>query len=402
MIEYTPEEIAKWHEGEKGEDGITRYDARTKPHYWIYAQGVEVWNRWGENRLNLKDAEITSNIKKYCGADKTMPSPNDEIDFRFTIWNKVAHFKSATFKRNVDFSNAIFMKNVDFFDATFTGVCCFVYALFGGNTDFFGARFMDNTDFLNATFMGNADLRNATFMNISCFMRAKFKGSTDFFGANFSNAVRFNGATFEMFPPYIEGAKIEGYIHFSANEKHFPKYNHEIFDAEDIASQYSILKTLMRKMEFADKELFFHGKELEAKYYNKKEPRRLRALYGYYGAFSNYGQSILRPLIGLGLTIFAAFLAFYFHTDFFAKNLKYAHAIENEAIYSAFYYTFPLIQSDTVLHDLAFDLKCICRVAENNSGCAKWFSAIRGVQSIISLFWLFLIGLGLRNNLRMR
>ncbi len=366
-IALTPEEIEaaeiadiKKPIPDEHDKTIIRFDARTRPHYWIYEKGVDVWNRWGEDKLT--DAEkitITANIKKYCGADEDLPSPDKVIDFSYTIWKDYVNFFSANFTQN---------------------------------THFISATFTQDADFEKATFIQWADFRKSTFIQVVYFR-----------GAIFYDSALFIEVKFERYVPDFEGAKIEGYIDFSAKKNNFPNCRPN-FDADYISTKYSVLKSAMKKMEFADKELFFHGKELEAKYYNKKEPRRLRALYGYYGAFSNYGQSILRPLIGLGLTIFAAFLAYYKHSELFEPTLIYARKVGNipQAIYSAFYYTIPFLQSDTVLHEMAFELENLCCHSPNKFSCAKAFSAIRGVQGIVSLFWLFLIGLGLRNNLRMR
>jgi hypothetical protein len=376
MTEYTPEEIAEFQKPIV-EGGITRHDARTKPHYWIYKQGVDVWNRWGEGKLTNSEKQlIAENIKKYCPlfADieypftPLLPSPNDDsdIDFARTIWYEDVDFKKAIFKQAVYFEDTIFKQDVYFIDA-----------IFEKYSNFIGTVFNKDAHFLKAT----------------------FEQDVYFFNTTFTHSVIFLGVNFEKFVPFFTGVKIDRNVDFSADGYHFPKYNPKIHDELDISTQYSLLKSFMKKMDFPSKELFFHGKELEAKSYDKaNEPKWL--LYRLYGLFSDYGQSILRPLKALIITLLASFALYYIHFLCFAGFGSNIINISHSA-YSAFYYTFPLIQSDTVLHDLAFELKCICIGATNKGGCAKWFSAIRGVQSIISLFWLFLIGLGLRNNLRM-
>jgi hypothetical protein len=298
-IALTPEEIeaAEIAEIKKpiaGEDGITRYDVRTKPHYWIYAQGVEVWNRWGEDKLTVEEKQvITDDIKKYCGIDKTLPLQNEVIDFKKTVWDEIVNLDGAFFKQYANFFISIFKKEA-FFENTFFLKCA----------DFSGTTFTWGADFGSSVFIQNAEFIDVKFILDAFFEKVTFKQYSCFNIATFYNTVIFSNTTFENFVPSFEGTKIEKHIDFSATNKHFPKYNKQLFEeqkikAESVATQYSILKTLMRKMEFADKELFFHGKELEAKSYDENEPKHLRWLYKRYGEFSDYGQSITQPLYWL-------------------------------------------------------------------------------------------------------
>jgi hypothetical protein len=426
MVEekYTPEEIEAWKQPIEGEDGITRYDARTKPHYWIYARGVEVWNRWGEGKLTEDEQKsITENIKKYCGDGRGIPKLYEDISFSNTIWIDVLRFEKAIFTIPVFFRNAIFNEDTDFHWVSFRKEVDFIGAKFKQKANFGFVTFERQADFGDAIFKKIADFRNTTFTKSTFFWRAIFKQDVVFMGAifiqdiefcsaKFSKGVEFFEAIFQNKAPAFQGTKIEGYFDFSASNEYFPKFDFAKYqeDANDkfnyagqVAMQYSLLKSLMKKMEFHDKELFFHGKELEAKSYDKNEPKHLRFLYKKYGEFSDYGQSVWRPVVGLFLTFLIWILFYLIHAMVYndfpqIETTNFAHSV-----YTSAHYSLPFLPSDNNFHKLAFELKDICQVAKQNKPyCVGWFGVIKGLQSIISLFWIFLIALGLRNNLRMR
>jgi len=106
-----------------------------------------------------------------------------------------AWFGGATFSDHAWFDSATFSGNARFGGATFSGYAGFDSATFSGNTRFDSATFSDYARFGGATFSGNARFNSVTLGN-AWFDSATFSGNAWFDSATFSGDARFGGATF--------------------------------------------------------------------------------------------------------------------------------------------------------------------------------------------------------------
>jgi hypothetical protein len=420
-IALTPEEIAEWQKWQKpikGADGFTRFDERTRPHYWIYKWGVTVWNKWGVGELEDAITKIiTTDIKKYFGENEGLPLPNEEIDFSNLIfWRR--DFIGAVFVAKVDFRYALFERDTDFRITTFQNSADFSSAKFTHDVDFAESIFEKEVKFDFTSFEQEAIFWRVSFSNYASFIYARFKENAIFWSANFNQQTDFLNVIFESQAPAFEGAIFAKHVNFSVSEGNFPEYDATLknntqsgfqHNAEIIATRYSVLKSAMKKMEFADKELFFHGKELEAKSYDENEPKHLRWLYKRYGEFSDYGQSITQPLYWLFFLTIIFFFLYVLHACYFNENKEKQNTHLLESAYSAAHFSIPFLPKDDELHNLSFGIDDICgvkmkkgQVVKKNMWCIASFNFIKFFHDIFALLFVLLTALGLRNNLRMR
>jgi uncharacterized protein YjbI with pentapeptide repeats len=261
-------------------------------------------------------------------------------------------FTETTFKGKVDFSKANFEKCKVFFH----------HASFGkGNVIFREATFGEGQVFFeNCTFYGNAEFSNLracdavtlfSFRNVSFektfTISGHFSCVVDMVGTKTSHHVELSGLI----------CRLERKPHWILLEK---------ANDEKDAARLRRLKELAEMNKHHEAGLRFHADEMRAKRWH--ETGKLASILDMlFSTVSNYGQSILRPAMGLvALTLLASI--------FPAIDLP----IENETLKSALSNSLPFLPASRALE-----------------------SSIASVlHQLFAFIFIFLIGLGLRNRFR--
>lgn len=286
--------------------------------------------------------------------------------FSGATFARQAHFFSATFARGAHFFSATFAESLRFDGATFVEAADFKSATFTGNARFCSATFASNVDFGIATFAGHVDFRIVTFNAMVIFTNADMKAPTD-----------FGGCRFQKYPPQFPGAKLhEGTVWRGVSWPRPPKNPK---DAGLFTDAYERLKLEMDRLKKHEDELMFFAKELQCRRVAAGPFRGLPIAA--YGALCHYGQSYLLPLGWLLAVILVGAVLFWLMPgwDFLrALGVSTANALGPLGLRKE-------LVDPLVLKDLS-----------------RWLQFLTGVQMVMGLVLLFLIGLGLRNRFRMK
>lgn len=286
-------------------------------------------------------------------------------DFPGTSWSNDARFDDAVFLRaapyfhssnfsgGVRFARTDFREGADFTDCRFATYAGFREARFGGDASFLHARINETAAFSEAEFFGAAR-----------FDRAELSGRVDFTNARFARFASFTDTTWptkenqwrgslrqaifegplifdRLRIPFaaLDGARIQHGIALGSSseaeadrwleeqianiepssptggvdELHPPSYwRQEALAA--LESGCRVLKQAMAGQTDKAREQMFYRFELIARRRQAATPLTERVFSWLYGATSNYGASIGRPLGSLALLV-AAFAALFWVAD---------------------------------------------------------------------------------------
>lgn len=290
-----------------------------------------------------------SNVRFGAEAKFTKVTFEGEADFTYAVFGSFADFSRvkykdkarffrATFDDNAIFSNAIFGKLADFTrttfgtdnkytnktalnhaakfsGTTFKDSVYFSHATFGtaavkGTASFVESTFEYPAIFKDTTFQGDAkfsvgDAKNSEFAFREIdFSNAKFFGTCSFENRNFKTNASFNNAIFHDLVEF-HGCTFHQGMSFHKTEFHKTQggYDAEGFEidseTEALERSYRTLKLGMETLRARNEEAMFFGLEMEC-----RRNRRDVGLFEHFVAFSykklsNYGQSILKPLVWL-------------------------------------------------------------------------------------------------------
>ena len=405
----------------------------------LHTQNRIFWNNWAvqnlkKSQLNtLIEASIINPIdisKKTLDQIqglararglKDIPSPSEPIDFSYTKWkfdaqfNKfffpnISIFSHSKFEEHVFFkethfisllsiSDTVFNKDADFSYSQLNGLPHMLNIIFCGRAIFFYAHFksavlLDHSNFISdalferATFdsyaslnyvsvNGHANFRNTRFKGPVEFRNSLFRHKVIFSNAKFSESVRFDEAHFEKHPPDLSSATLHEDTQFHSVT--WPKMVHrESCNAQYHSDLYSHLKRKMEALKRHEAELFFFAKELEA--LRHCPPRGRAWLISLYGAVSDYGRSVWRPLATGAAVWYSGAIGYRLLTDWEAGKAVGFSAASLGGVLGARRETFPGVMA-----------------------AADWPVALLATgQSILGAVLIFLIGLALRNRFRIR
>jgi hypothetical protein len=204
--------------------------------------------------------------------------------------------------------------------------------------------------------------------------------------------------------PIFKGITLNGALNFyhaqwpqagqridNADKKQTEHNKDAAYSPTDEILAWAQLKAEMNRLHMHEEELFFFSKELNAKLLYYRGSRKW--LIYWYKVFANYGQSALLPLIWL-LVIGILSVPLY-KFGFYAN-----HSGWSEALYSAIHSSFPLLPVDKKFLD-TLDLYHHHN-AEFDTLSTSLLMLMKMGHSIISTILLFLVGLGIRNRLRIK
>ncbi|MFX4220103.1 MAG: pentapeptide repeat-containing protein [Thalassobaculum sp.] len=434
-------------------DAPTPQDGETDP-FTLAAQerwldlarlGQEAWNTWAEAELKKPEDERSP----VDFSDQTIDVSNFE-DFVFPA---VASFSGATFSAGASFSGSTFSDVAFFSGATFSAGAFFVGATFSDGADFSGATFSDGADFRGATFSDVAYFsgatfsdvaffRGATFSDVAYFRGATFSDVTDFSEATFSGDASFSGATvksvWQMHGAKVAGsltapsADIQGHAYFTAIDfrippdlvstafKQPPSFLGSTFgypctnrllgdcSVRDGEARFRRLKQLAADTHDHELELRLFAHETKAKRFHSlhaADPLHWPGLvlnFAYDWA-SDFGQSVLRPLGWLLVTVVCALFAYETMTgrpDMLGRGLiEFSDAAKVAAIANVFPFAGQAVIGREIM------TTGLCPMVEGTPehlDCLTALYTISAAEGIFGLIFLFLIGLGLRNRFRIK
>ena len=417
--------------------------------------GKDAWNTWAEEELKkpLEERATVDLSGQNIGHGEfdgfVFPGA---VDFRRAIFDGhtifqsatfegLADFRNATFESHADFERATFKSSVAFFKATFMGDANFLSATFKGNGHFLMATFMGIADFLSATFKGYADFesvtfdrsvqfRSATFKSDAIFINVAFKDSIAFYGvevtktlnlsrAHFNESLNARAAQFKgpaffahidfQRPPDFTSSSFAHSPSFLGATFAYPLSDHRfkwlwgICAVEDGHEHYRRLKQLAAEAHDYETELRLFALETKAKrsyVLTFGNPWHLLSLLlNYlYEWFSDFGQSVMRPGIWLGLTFAIALYLF----AALAGSLGWPWALPGAVWVAAAVNLLPFAGQAVIGREIMREGLCPAPADAQDWGCLQALYAISAVEGLFALIFLFLIGLGLRNRFRIK
>ena len=278
-------------------------------------------------------------------------------EFSEATFSGYAGFSEAAFKGDAGFIKAAFKGNAKFYKTAFSGDAEFSEAAFSGDAEFYKAAFSSDAEFSEAAFKGDvwfnaaafkgyAGFIKAAFSGDAWFREATFKGNTEFIEANFSKTASFIQTDFTGFTSF-DHCRFEEYADYSAIQvsrsfsltqtrfKQVPDFTQARFaespelDAihiepqrgwprgladfktllkgnADLAARWRALKKLAVAAHDHDRELLFWKGEVLARRWSVDKPWHALFYFGlFYGWLSDFGRSVVRPLIGWALGLFS-------------------------------------------------------------------------------------------------
>ena len=376
-----------------------------------------VWNRWyarvlsSEQRRNLlihgfSESELTpfseeeqSSICRDFAtrtglAEQLPPDPKTEIDFARVDFQQfiffcgflfpvAVNFSSARFAKGGDFNSSWFSRTAEFYAMTSPGNLGFSSVVFADRVDFGNATFFDSIGFHSARFLGPANFSSAKFLSLCIFDSASFALGARFLNAEFAATAIFAHAKFETRAPDFRGAKMH-----EATEWHgiiWPPAAKDEDRAQDQVYTYERLKQEMERLKKHEDEQSFFRKELRARRALARRWSGEWFLNYAYEVSSNYGSSILRPMVCLLALFLCGFIVFALDPFFNGAPMKI-----QEAAGLSFANIFSFLPIRREINDTM--IKGLSNVAQ-----------IVGVmQSLLGFILLFLLSLALRSRFRMR
>jgi uncharacterized protein YjbI with pentapeptide repeats len=376
--------------------------------------------------LNVNEKEgLTKKVReKSQGKTFNLLDVKDEIDLSRTNLIEKAEFAGFVFPTKCNFSSAEFKGDANFSSAIFLDDVNFSSAEFGGDANFSSAIFLGNTNFSSAEFRGDANFNPAIFTKVVYFSSAIFYSEARFGYSKVNKYIHFDKAEFRTVPK-ISGISIIGAINFddviwpnleallNARESKALEVKHSNEKSLKFlyyALRYSQLKRLMNELHIHDWEIFFFRQELlcrskHAKIKSKKifdSNWRTHKFISLYDKICECGNSIVKPLKGL-LALFLSMAYFY---PFLAGKFKQENLMESfyieEGIYLSLRHTVLFLPSSKKkYHSVMENL-----FAEYDAGNVDMLYIIyvlsSGVQTLLSIVLIFLIGLAIRNHLKIK
>lgn len=308
---------------------------------------------------------------------------------------------------NVNFRECKFEDDVKMFGIAATGTMDFTRATFKKGLDLSASSSpapqmpqMGEFNFERTTFMGKLDLSNRTLTRRTSFLRTRF---------NFNKPPYFHKTT--LFPD-TTFAEAE----FSENLSCEVQTADQKMTAEDkranavnAENAYRSLRVACKAIEAHNDEQYFFTLEMRARQ-AAQQTWYMRGLYGAYGLFSNYGKSIFRPLayFFVGVIISSLILLFInVHPLTVQSNLQKAQAGSQKK-------SVEIVMEDVTGESIKFTLANAVPFIPAFKE-AKIFAPDRLtlIGNILLYIWIFsnalfsyamwfLIGLGLRNQFRLK
>ena len=252
----------------------------------------------------------------------------------------------------------------------FTGYAWFDSATLSGDAWFDSATFSGDAWFGNATFERFANFTGATFEKIASFSDCQFGRTTSF------REARFQGAF-----PRFSGAILHQNTIFTAKDRFWPAMSS--VEPEASRDSLAVIRHAIAKQGLPEEEHYFFRREM--RFRAKIGTVFERLPYILYQELSDFGNSIIRPTVGL-LALWVTFGLAYW--------LGYYGQSKFETMLPAFGLSFA-----NIFGFLGFHGRFMPNAFDNTPA---WLVAASGFQSVFGFVLLFFLGLGLRARFRLQ
>ena len=332
---------------------------------------------------SFNDCQVNTELRIIgclIGGEFLMASGNcaGPVTFAATRFHRRATFDATTFQQAAVFRNCIFRADALFRDTVFHRRATFDGTRFCGAADFSsapsGAPF-GGAEFLSVRFHGLASFTNRAFKGITLFRGARFDEPPEFFNVKLPHEADFERA-------------------------HYSKVTRA--NAHLAEPAYRTLKLKMSELQHHRLETAFFALELRAKRYNDPS-RAARILYALYCAFSNFGQSFAYPLVWLlgvaamsGLTYFTVIDGPTLLSCGMSGQCKLELSRVGHFAVLAIFGLVPFLE---------FPKQIVMRQLEaltGNRDATSLVLTIESIETVLSLLFLFLLGLAVRNLFRLK
>ena len=258
--------------------------------------------------------DIDFSCRESFHGNKNEPGFSGNVDFSNVTFKGKVKFSGTIFPANVDFSNAVFRKDVNFSDALFLGDTNFQHTQFCGKVDFKRVKAKCYIDFGYTNFQNFAD-----FSHIECDWVPNFRL------CSFNKKISLNGFKFPKTPPEEQKKYQSGKLNDQYTQQEYENLTEkDKLVKSDFPDRYRVLKLMAQNAGDQDTKLRAFASEMRAKRFTETTGVALIPNY-LYEWLSNYGQSLLRPLIWFSLLTYIFFLSY----------IAYLHKIDSPSIYNA-------------------------------------------------------------------
>lgn len=381
---------------------------------------------------------------------------SEDADFSDAVFARPTYFQGATFLGNVRCYRATFSEEVGFTAATFARIVRFDNAKFLGYVSFNGANFSGDASFETAFFSGLAGFESAHFSGISfsgaiferpvtfakvvwseqpehwhaAFEQTIFRETVSFRDAGFKALAAFDGAILERGVQFDEPSEAEAEKRFNSelrgavdaarrDEQILVAQHAEIIEFGDIEEASSVphsgvhvyvgeqrelrlrqlergcrvLKQAMEKSSNKSREQLLYRFELRARRAQRYLPVGEKFFSYLYGWASDYGASIVRPVLWLGALLLIFGLAYWgFATGFrIDSSAPIAWDALAEALSVSASRVFPFGAFDWVTRDWMD-----AREGQGGAGLVLVLGLLATLQTLLALGLVFLFGLAIR------
>jgi uncharacterized protein YjbI with pentapeptide repeats len=400
---------------------------------------------WGQflgvtfkRQANFKNFNFLGNVEfhetSFCdGSDFDRARFLGAADFRWCRFVGKAQFRSVEFCGDATFQLAVFEADAEFCPVRISADKWESPVRFRGDANFRRSKFLGEADFGRAQFDQEANFWNSNFHRLSSFHGCAFKGhlvfeaaqfhditsfrelawptplhwNGAFDAANFERLCQFRGAELTAFSAF-DGANFKGPLQIdtateAVSSKHLASEMRDARHSEQPSERLRklergcrTLKQAMAAQSDKSREQMFYRFELMARHAQSSTPRFDMLVSSAYGFFSDYGTSILRPLLWIAYFILV-FALMYWDIGWWiaAQNATIGSGVIDAFAMSGARVFAPLslwTEAGMAGNDLGRELL----FAGHNRGVALVVHFLGVVQSLISIILIFLSGLALR------
>lgn len=340
----------------------------------------------------------------------------DLFEVRDATFDGPISFVGSTFARPVTIENCQFSESVAFDDCEFSRAVRFTGSKFGVHS----AKEAGKKDAVPPASPARVSFERSTFEQMAYFDGVRFLAEPDFSGANSKSSFSFNGCRFIQTLPRFLGTSLGNDPHITADniegEPIHISHSGTPLDAaalkKELANRYSLLSIKARS----------HGDHTSEREFSRRAveltPRGLgeRMLAGLFSALSDSGRSFSKPALGLLLTALLIFPSVYLsHYGGEKRDLP------RTFVKATTEFDLPCISGDGSALVMAIHKSVRTTIIgfgdsdgrqEQISQCLYGMENIKvsypviilapAIQALMTLGWLSLLGLALRNRWRMR
>jgi uncharacterized protein YjbI with pentapeptide repeats len=347
------------------------------------------WHNFFKYKLAGKTLNDEVNqLFKHRLPDQPLPNPAEGIDFSDTEFKEPLNLTAFEFLRYADFSNSKFNKGINLTHAQFNSSANFSYAKFFMSAQFVMVQVSKHANFYQSDFYAEECSKDSAELPLS-FDKAVFKHFCGFVNTTFHSPISFNncqfigpcnlsGAKFKNKYPALEGAVLHQKTTVSAKKENWPDPQNCDQNPEQAKATCEILREQMEAQGLHEQAHFFFRREM---HFSRKAGSFWQAIPNWFFYFlSDYGYSILRPVLGL-LSCWITGALIYFDTTKLtfggAMGLSVSNLLQITGIQRVYW-------SDFI-------------------ECLPWgLKFLGGAQTLLAIPLLFLLLLGLRNRFRLK